>query len=511
MNIFKEKVQINAPSKSKFDLSHEKKLSAEMGKLIPILVQETLPGDNFQLNTDLLIRMAPMLAPLFHKIDVYTHFFFVPNRIIWSEWETFITGGSDGLQAPVHPTLTWGNGTLGPQVEKESLADYLGLPWAELATSIQSIQANALPFRAYAEIYNEYYRDENLVPKIAYSKDSGDKIYTHADFIALTQLQTRAWEKDYFTTALPFAQKGNAAGAPVSYTEGLSSTAKIASTGAINPSQTGLVTGLDGHLSANPSGVPTRLETEASVLITELRKAARLQEFLEAAARGGHRLTEWILHVFGVQSSDARIQRPEYLGGGKTPISISEVLSNFQFSGDAEGKPQGNQSGYGIAIGNTHGFSKSIEEHGFIIGIMSIIPKANYFQGYEKMWKRPTRFDYYIPQFAHLGEQPVTTGEVYYDYQAANAQANEDTFGYQSRYAEYKFKLSTIHGEFRDTLQYWHMARRFAGPPALNQTFIECVPTKDIFAVPAENSFFVQIWHDLSALRPLPYFSNPKL
>lgn len=506
-SIFKEAVNIIAPQTSKFDLSHEKKLSCEMGKLIPIMTQEIVPGDKFRVNSEIMVRFAPLLAPLYHRLDVYTHYFFVPNRIIWNEWERFITGGVDGLQAPVHPALDLTNA---PGFINGTLMDYLGLPTNSSAAFANGETINALPFRAYAEIYNEYYRDETLIPKIAYAKDSGIINYLSPEYAELTTLRNRAWEKDYFTTALPFAQRGNPAGAPVSYPQGEPTIIKNLA-GAPLMNQTGFTTGPSGDLIANPAAVNAAPTATANVLITELRKAARLQEFLEAAARGGARLTEWVRNIFGVVSSDARLQRPEYLGGGKTPVTISEVLSTYDGSGGGNDLPQGNQSGHGIAVGDSHGFSQTFEEHGFVIGIMSIVPKANYYQGIERMWSRPTRFDYLIPHFAHLGEQEVKNKEIYFDTDASNT--NEQTFGYQSRYAEYKFKLSTIHGEFRDSLAYWHMARKFSATPGLNQTFIDCVPTKDIFPVVSqtENPLFIQIYHDVSAIRPLPYFSNPKL
>lgn len=508
-SIFKEAVQIMAPQKSKFDLSHERKLTLEMGKLVPIMVQEILPGDSFKVDTNFLIRLSPMLAPLFHRIDVYTHYFFVPNRIIWNEWETFITGGDDGLQAPVHPFLELDPIIMGA---KSTLADYFGLPTYTTGTPTTGIPGvNQLPFRAYLEIYNEYYRDENLIPKVVYPKGSGGISILNPEYEMLTALRTRAWEKGYFNTAMPFAQRGNPAAAPVDYTQGQSSKVFNAALNTNAGAQAGFKSDSSGNFQETGSSSNIRMETEASVLITELRKAARLQEFLEAAARGGSRLTEWILHVFGVKSSDARLQRPEYLGGGRSPVQISEVLSNFQFSGDAEGKPQGNMAGHGISVADQHGFQQSFEEHGFVIGIMSVMPKENFYQGLERMWTRPTRFDYYIPQFAHLGEQEVKNKEVFFNFNSSDQVDNNSTFGYQSRYAEYKFKLSTIHGEFRDTLAYWHMARKFSAIPGLNQQFIECNPTKDIFAVPTEPPIFCNIWHEVSAIRPLPYFSNPKL
>lgn len=502
-SIFKEQIEIIAPQKSKFDLSHERKLTMEMGKLVPIMVQETLPGDSFQCSTNFLARVSPMIAPLFHRVDVYTHYFFVPNRIIWNEWEKFLTGGESGTEAPVHPYLDLTNSS---SFVNGSLMDYLGLPTNAGVVQATGTHINQLPFRAYLEIYNEYYRDENLIPKVAYDKGSGGLIYTDPGYAVLTELRTRAWEKGYFNTALPFAQRGNPAAAPVDY-----ASAQSVVRDGNNAPVSGALSGTASTGGLVAGSTPAYIDSESSVLITELRKAARLQEFLEAAARGGARLTEWVLHVFGKRSSDARLQRPEYLGGGKTPLQISEVLSNFQFSGDAEGKPQGNMAGHGIAVADQHGFTYECEEHGFIIGIMSVMPKENFYQGLERMWQRPTRFDYYIPQFAHLGEQEVKKKEVYFDFGATGDQNNEQTFGYQSRYAEYKFKLSTVHGEFRDSLAYWHMARKFDQTPSLNQTFIECVPTKDVFAVPSEHPLFVNIWHEVSAIRPLPYFSNPKL
>lgn len=504
-NIFKEAIQINAPQKSKFDLSHERKLSCDMARLVPIMCQEILPGDSVHLNTEIMVRLAPLLAPLYHRLDVYTHYFFVPNRIIWNEWATFITGGDDGLQAPVHPTMgdiarsdIW-EAPGGPG----SLVDYMGLPVGG-AGNLSGI--NALPFRAYAEIFNEYYRDENLVQKIAYSKGSG--VHDAAETLRLATILSRAWEKDYFTTALPFAQKGNPAGAPVDYLA-QPSVVKYSADGQLRGA-TPLGTNAQSELSESVPVNQLRIEAAASVLITELRKAARLQEFLEASARGGSRLTEWVLHVFGVRSSDARLQRPEYLGGGKTPVTISEVLSTYDGIDAGNNLPQGHFTGHGIAVGSEHGFSRSFEEHGFVIGIMSVMPKANYYQGLSRQWTRPTRFDYYIPQFAHLGEQEVRNREVF----LSGVPATDDaTFGYQSRYAEYKFNQSTIHGSFRDSLAYWHMARKFDATPGLNEQFITCSPRKDIFPVVSESDhpLFVQVYHDMSAIRPLPYFSNPKL
>jgi len=512
-----QSIQVFRPKRNAFDLSHEKKLSCNMGDLIPFYVEEILPGDKFKVNTEIMMRLAPMLAPIMHRVNVYTHYFFVPNRIVWDNWEKFITGGEDGTDETVPPTVSpssfWYQ-----YFGKGSLADYMGLPLTDqTAEPVNYPRYNAMPFRAYTEIYNEYYRDQNLTPKIDFPK--GD---TTPDADQILTLRKRAWEKDYFTSCLPWSQRGGEVGIPVDFNYKVPSFAvsadDVAQAGDI---QSDFVNGITA--GGVPVSIQSLEEEGVSVSINELRKAARLQEWLEKNARAGARYTEQILSHFGVKSKDSRLQRPEFLGGGKHPVVISEVLNTTGEAGATEPvdyAPVGEMYGHGIAIGNNHGFSRSFTEHGFIIGIMSTIPRTAYNQGVERMWSKFTKFDYYWPEFAHLGEQEVLNRELYQDQTlpinpaggSESAQATQ-TFGYQSRYSEYKFRQSSIAGDFRDSLKFWHMGREFDSQPALNESFIESDPTYRIFAVTDEtvDHLYIQLYNRVRALRPMPYFGTPKL
>ncbi|WNK13218.1 MAG: major capsid protein [Microvirus sp.] len=503
------KIKTYSPKRNKFDLSHERKLSANMGDLVPIMCQEVLPGDSFRVNSELLVRFAPMLAPMMHRVNVFTHFFFVPNRLVWSEWESFITGGADGTAAPVAPYFLGPCQPLAvPRFGLGSLPDYFGLPVTSLTPSANQKKISALPFRAYQTIYNEYYRDQNLSTAVPITKNSGeiDIIADAAELDATLSMRKRSWEHDYFTSALPWSQRGGAVAVPgdgAYYT-------KQGGTNDGDPAAAGAVTmGAGGILQ---DSAPDNLRHEVSTLINDLRKANSLQRFLEKMALGGSRYVEQMKTMFGVSSSDARLQRPEYLGGSRSPVVVSEVLSNFQFSGDAEGLPQGNMAGHGIAAGSNHGFKRSFEEHGYVIGILSVLPKTAYQQGLPKHFQRFDRFDYAWPDFAHLGEQEVLTRELYWDM-GLPQQGNDSTFGYQARYADYKYQPSTVHGDFRENLAFWHMSRIFTAEPSLNAGFVESDPTTRIFAVedPALHHLYCQVYNDVSALRPLPYFGTPSL
>lgn len=498
------------PKKSKFDLSHERKLSLNMGELIPIMCQEVLPGDRFRVNSEVMMRLAPMLAPVMHRVNVYVHNWFVPTRLIWNEWQDFITGGKEGDLAPVMPhtfivppanTQLFTNG---------SLADYFGLPTipASGAVITNQYKISTLPFRAYQLIYNEFYRDQNLSDPVPFSLGSG--LENAADFVELFTKRKRAWEKDYFTSALPWAQRGGAAAAPVDYTPGIGSTVINPLTG-LPIANKALGTGAAGDLADSPYTQPAQLTTEATVDVQEMRKAFRVQEWLERNARGGARYIEVLLKHFNVLSSDARLQRPEYLGGGQSPVVISEVLSNFQFSGDAEGLPQGNMAGHGISVGHGNGFKRKFEEHGYIIGIISVLPRTTYQQGINKMFSRFDKFDFAWPTFANLGEQEVKGSELYAAYENA-ANTPDPTFGYQERYAEYKYGYNTVHGDFRDSLAYWHQGRIFANEPALNENFVMSDPSPRIFAVedPTVHHLYAQIYQSVSAIRPLPFHGTPR-
>ncbi|AXH77410.1 MAG: major capsid protein [Microviridae sp.] len=498
-------VSLRKPKKNVFDLSHEKKLSCNAGELVPIYLQEIIPGDSFRVNSELMVKLAPMLAPVMHRMNVYTHYFFVPNRIIYDSWETFITGGADGKQVVGFPQLGLSDSRKGSFVPG-SLTDYFGIPTINQSeTVIDMHYFNALPFRAYQTIYNEYYRDQTLTPPVAVTKE---EVVGSDEFYAITTLRKRSWEKDYFTSALPWAQRGGDVLLPMDSIVNYRDAAL-----GIPQGTTGNLGFLNGELSdiqapANQYGLDNIESIEENVTINELRKAVRLQEWLEKNARAGARYIEQIFSHFGVKSSDARLQRPEYLGGGKSPVVISEQLSSF----NNEEVPGATMYGHGVSYGGKNGFKKYFEEHGFVIGIMSIIPKTAYMQGIPKIFNKIDKFDYFWPEFANIGEQEITDDELYWDPFIASSE-NKKTFGYTPRYAEYRFQHSSVHGDFRDSLSYWHMARMFTSKPALNANFIEADPTQRIFAVtdPTIDKYYVQLYNNVRAIRPIPKFGTPTL
>ena len=502
-------IQVKKPQTNLFDLGHEKKLTAQMGKLIPIFLQECVPGDTFINKTEIFMRLSPMIAPVMHRVNVYTHFFKVPYRLIWNEFEDFITGGKDGTATPAPPMINMKNANKAA-FYKGTLSDYLGLPTPNAGTTINhEYSVSAMPFRAYQMIYNEYYRDQNLSNEIDFSLASGTM--NDADITKLVTLRSRAWEKDYFTSCLPWAQRGNPVNLPLSATV----TPSYKSTSDVKRYDGASVSGTFAVAGSNLTvgGATSRIENLAASLnvafngptINALRAAIRLQEFLEKNARGGSRYIENILHQFGIKSSDARLQRPEYLGGGKSPIVISEVLQ----TADTANGPVGDMAGHGISVGTSHSFKTFCEEHSYIIGIMSVLPRTAYQQGIHRRWTRLTREDLYWPVFAQLGEQEVLDKEVYADFSAAGS----TTFGYQSRYAEYKYEQDSVHGDFRDTMDFWHMGRKFTSKPSLNETFVMADPTQRVFAVtdPNVHKLYVQVYNDCKAIRPMPVFNVPTL
>lgn len=508
MSIFTE-VQQSAPPSNQFDLSHDVKMSLDMGFLVPVACMEVLPGDQWKVSSNIMARMAPMIAPVMHKVDLDLQHFFVPNRLTWDGWEKFITTGTPDGTTPAHPYFSnFPNTTTGV------LGDYLGLP---INPSLDKI--SALPFAAYQMIYNEYYRDQNLTAEIPYKCVDGNN---NANLLPLSALRTRAWQHDYFTSALPFAQKGNpvslplGTSAPVKYqaNNGDGVTIRNAATTAFIVG-TGLSSNANAHLSSNTTTGPNftidpngslyaDLTAASAVTINALRWAVRLQEFLERNARGGTRYIEHILSHFGVRSSDKRLQRPEFLGGSRQHMVISEVLQNSETTTT----PQGTMAGHGISVGGGKNFSYFAEEHGIIISVVSVRPKTAYQQGLPRMWSRFDPLKYAFPTFANLGEQEILNRELYY----SNDGANDNTFGYTPRYSEYKYQDSRVAGDFRTTLAFWHMGRIFSARPALNNSFIQADPTKRIFAVQSTtHSLYMHILHTIKVRRRLPKFGIPTL
>lgn len=465
--------------RNRFNHNHTHLTTCDMGELIPIAVQEVLFGDTLNMSSDVLVRCAPMLTPVMHRVDCMIHHWYVPYRVIWSEFENFITGGPDGDSLPTFPTIA------APAVggfPVGSLGDY-----ARCAVGVNSFLTSALVFRAYAKVWNENYRDQDLQDPLPLSTASGP------DSTTSTTLQYAPWEKDYFTTSRPWTQKGPevtlplTGNAPVLGIAGLNSNVyNQAGTGlqsdgssASGSNWSNTITATSGQQfriqGDNTSKVPAvyaDLSDVTSATVNDLRLALALQRFEENRARYGSRYTEY-LSAHGVKSSDSRLQRPEYLGGGKQVIQFSEVLQT------AEGTdPVGTLRGHGIGNVRSNSFRKFFEEHGIVISLLSVKPKSIYMDGSPRMHNRRVKEDFWTKELEHIGQQEVLNKEVYAAHPTPNG-----TFGYQDRYDEYRRAESYITGEFRTTQDMWHFGRHFASPPALNASFVSGASiTKEPFA-----------------------------
>lgn len=553
----------NSPiQRSVFDRSHDYKTTMDAGYLIPFFVDEVLPGDTFKLRVNAFVRMNTLVAPFMDNVFMDTFFFFVPTRLVWDNWQRFCgeqknPGDSTDFLIPAL------NSYVSHQskeffFQNGSIFDYMGLPTgvvlsgpgpAGVTQPAHITYINALPFRAYNLIYNEWFRDENLIDSVPVPTGDGP------DDISTYKLLKRAKRHDYFTSALPWPQKGPsveiglAGNAPVvgeGHSIGLQS---FDASGTISDqlgfaaysisnnveNSTGVAVTRDAYFkgagqsihhfpeaaTTNPyraialtpnigeSGMIAVLDNVSAISINDLRQAFQIQKFYEKWARGGSRYTETLRVMFNVISPDARLQRPEYLGGTHSRINI---VPTAQTSSTDTVSPQSNLSAFGVLGDSAHGFNKSFVEHGYVIGLVCLRADITYQQGLNRMWSRRQLFDFYWPTLAHLGEQVVYNREIYTQGKAAD----NGVFGYQERYAEYRYKPSMITGKLRSTdkqtLDVWHLAQKFETLPKLNKDFIEeNPPINRVIAVQNEPQFFADFWFDLKTSRPMPVYSVPGL
>lgn len=476
-------------------LGHSVLTTGDLGELLPIGCVEVLPGDVFRHGLSAFVRLTPQAAPVMHELDVRFHAFYVPHRIVWEDaggtgtFEDFITGGNSGADTQTVPTITT-TGTAG------DLLDYYGCP------GVAGIEVSALPIAGYNRIFNEWYRDQDLVS---------------ARNIDATTVANIAWEKDYFTSARPWPQRGDAISLPLGTTAPVTGLAVQGAPLAGNV--TARETGGTGNITltsrwdsdnvnttvyveedANNAGFPgvfADLSAATAATVADLRLAFALQRFAELRAQLGARYPEYLAR-YGVRDADGRIQVPELLGGGSAKVAFSEVLQTSPDDPSARGYSTGDLYGHGIAALRAPPYRRRFPEWGYVHTFLSIRPRTMYMDGIPRTLLRQDREDFFLPELEGIGEQPVTVNEVF-----ASVANGANTFGYQGRYDEYRSEPSKVSGEFRDTLDYWHLGRTFAAEPALNETFVTCSPSKRVFNEQTQHSAWIRVRHSINALRPV--------
>jgi len=513
--------------RSRFAMQKTLKTTFDSGLIVPIMCEEVLPGDTFNVNVTMFGRLATPIFPVMDNLHLDSFFFFVPNRLVWNNWVKFM-GEQDNPADSISYTIPQQVSPTGGY-PIGSLQDYLGLPTVGQVGAGNTVSHSALPTRAYNLIYNQWFRDENLQNSRVVDKGDGPDAAAATNYAILR----RGKRHDYFTGSLPWPQKGNTAvtlplgtSAPILYSPSfagstVSNNKYVVSASSNLSGYEQWVYGNVPNVDTNPVPTGTKanlyadLSQATAATINQLRQSFQIQKLLERDARGGTRYTEILRSHFGVTSPDARLQRPEYLGGGSTPINISPIAQTTGTGISGQTTPQGNLAAMGTYMAKGHGFTQSFVEHGYVIGVISVRADLTYQQGLRRHWSRSTRYDYYFPVFAMLGEQAILNKEIY----VTGGSADNSVFGYQERWAEYRYNPSEITGLFRSTaagtIDPWHYAQKFTSLPTLNSTFIQDTPplARNLAVGAGANGqqLLLDSFFNINAARPLPMYSVPGL